>query len=247
MTANFRYLWNAHTHIDDTRSMEIVFMKTTEPIRLRQNSETSSSTTAATLTVSPKEGCLLDWIQDDSGCYFHPPSQARLCVFHDYSMAIDTSRIIVSRGGEPAWDAQGRSEQDELFQAKPNAVYLKETKPNFHTKYYQQKLLDAATNVQPNSCDISFSGLTLILERIEYANLWHIMNDWFNVHWTSETLATKSNAKIPGAFPTRVVLGHILTFYKILRFRIPWKRRKQTSLQTRSDLNKHILSKNPLL
>ena len=196
LSANFRYLWNAHTHIDDTTSTQIVFMKTTEPIRLRQKSETSSSTTAATLTRSQKEGCLLDWIQDGSGCYFQRSSQARLCVFHDYSMAIDSSRIIVSRGGEPAWDVHGRSEQDELFQAKPNAVYLKETKPNFHTKHYQQKLLDAATNVRPDACDTSFSGLTLILERIEYANLWHTMNDWFNVHWTLETLAIKSNLTI---------------------------------------------------
>jgi hypothetical protein len=46
------------------------------------------------------------------------------------------------------------------------------------------------------ACTTYIKGTTLITQRIEYANLWHTINDWFNVHWTLEFLNNPTDLTI---------------------------------------------------
>jgi len=138
----------------------------------------------------PADESCLRW-KSNNGCWEHYQSSAMLCRFDD--MALDVTKFHVSRGGERPEDVRGRNEEEELFQVDYCGVYLP-YKPVFWTQWYQSKLMDAAAGVggvpdrSQGQCDVYLPGLTLLYERIEYANLYHTMTDWFNVHWSLEKL-----------------------------------------------------------
>lgn len=139
-------------------------------------------------STKPTDESCLRWKSSD-GCWEHYASSAKLCRFDD--MAFDANKFHVSKGGERPEDVRGRYEHEELFEVDYCGIYLP-FKPTIWTRWYQSKLIEAAGVGVPDKnvgqCDIYLPGLTLLYERIEYANLYHTMTDWFNVHWSLEKL-----------------------------------------------------------
>lgn len=134
----------------------------------------------------PADESCLRW-KSSNGCWEHYSSSAKLCRFDN--MALNADAFHVSKGGELPEDVKGREEYEESFTVDNCGVHLP-FKPSFWTQWYQSKLLGAAGEGVPdrNQCDVYLPGLTLMFERIEYANLYHTFTDWFNVHWSLEKL-----------------------------------------------------------
>jgi len=139
----------------------------------------------------PADESCLRW-KSSNGCWQHYGSSARLCRFDN--MAFNADAFHVSTGGERPEDVKGREEYKEIFTVDYCAVYLP-FKPSFWTQWYQSKLIEAAGEGVPDQsqCDVYLPGLTLMFERIEYANLYHTFTDWFNVHWSLEKLKYHKN------------------------------------------------------
>jgi len=139
-----------------------------------------------------RQDTCLQWSDDAGGCQHHAASDAWLCTFEWMSM--DTSGVHVSKGGADIGSVLNRRESEESVQLDHAAIGVPYV-PRGPTKWHHQKLISAATT-NKHKCDQTFRGTTLFFERIEYANLWHTMNDWFNVHWTLETLGNPSDVTI---------------------------------------------------
>lgn len=139
----------------------------------------------------PADESCLRW-KSSNGCWQHFASSARLCRFDN--MAFNANAFHVSTGGERPEDVKGREEYEEIFRVDTCGIYLP-FKPSFWTQWYQSKLIDAAGEGVPDQsqCDVYLPGLTLMFERIEYANLYHTFTDLFNVHWSLEKLKYHKN------------------------------------------------------
>eukprot|EP00939_MAST-03C_sp_MAST-3C-sp1_P005000 g5000.t1 len=113
---------------------------------------------------------------------------AALCMFEP--MGIDRSKIKISRGGERPEDVRGRKESEEFPTYEPGAISLPSRPKKIQTRWYQKKLLEASVerNCAGEPAAVNFKGTTLLFERVEYANLWHTMNDWFNTHWALDKI-----------------------------------------------------------
>jgi glycoprotein 2-beta-D-xylosyltransferase len=158
----------------------------------------------------------LQWVLTDAGgCRHHVSSGALLCEFE--WMSINTNKVVVSKGGSEIASVLGRQESDELVKFvyqnesdKPVQLpYIPMANSNSNTtknllKNYQSKTAAAARATERpgateranhgndhgnvSGCDQTVGGLTLLMERYDYANLWHTATDWFNMHWTLETI-----------------------------------------------------------
>lgn len=133
----------------------------------------------------------LKWIKE-GGCFHHVLSDAWMCQF-DW-MSINTDDIRVSKGGSNIEDVLHRQEDVEFIQLNDGAIGIPYI-PRGPKHWHHKKLIYAATT-KKHQCEQTIKGTTLFFERIEYANLWHTMNDWFNVHWTLETLGNPSEVTI---------------------------------------------------
>ena len=137
-----------------------------------------------------KDTCL-QW-SNVGGCRHHAASDAWLCKF-DW-MSINTNDIHVSKGGSKIRDVLDRPENAEFVRLDKHSIGIPYI-PHGPNKWHHKKLISAATT-KKHKCEQTITGTTLFFERVEYANLWHTMNDWFNVHWTLETLGNPSEVII---------------------------------------------------
>ena len=138
-----------------------------------------------------EKGACLKWANVD-GCRHHAASDAWMCKF-DW-MSINTNGIHVSKGGSKIENVLDRPENAEFVKLDKYSIGIPYI-PHGPKKWHHKKLISAATTTKLK-CEQTISGTTLFLERIEYANLWHTMNDWFNVHWTLETIGNPSQVTI---------------------------------------------------
>eukprot|EP00039_Didymoeca_costata_P016957 m.310244 g.310244 ORF g.310244 m.310244 type:complete len:567 (+) comp16474_c1_seq1:400-2100(+) len=134
----------------------------------------------------------LEFHKDDI-CQRNSASNALLCEFR--MMALVPKLIDVSAGGEAPADVRGRSEDAEYCKFKSGSVILPQV-PQVSTSMYHKKLFDVAVSNKHPPCDDVLRGTTLFYQRDEYANMWHSMNDWFNIHWIIEYLKISNVARI---------------------------------------------------
>ena len=137
-----------------------------------------------------KDTCL-QW-SNVGGCRHHAASDAWLCKF-DW-MSMNTNDIHVSKGGSKIRDVLDRPENAEFVRLDKHSIGIPYI-PHGPNEWHHKKLISAATT-KKHKCEQTITGTTLFFERIEYANLWHTMNDWFNVHWTLETIGNPSQVTI---------------------------------------------------
>jgi FkbM family methyltransferase len=137
-----------------------------------------------------KDTCL-QW-SNVGGCRYHAAADAWMCTF-DW-MSINMNGVHVSKGGSKIEHVLHRHENVEFIKLNNGAIGIPYI-PHGPKKWHHKKLISAATT-KTHKCEQTITGTTLFFERIEYANLWHTMNDWFNVHWTLETLGNPSEVTI---------------------------------------------------
>ena len=138
-----------------------------------------------------EEDKCLQW-SNVGGCRHHAASDAWLCKF-DW-MSMNTNDIHVSKGGSNIRDVLDRPENAEFVRLDKHSIGIPYI-PHGPNEWHHKKLISAATT-KKHKCEQTITGTTLFFERIEYANLWHTMNDWFNVHWTLETIGNPHQVTI---------------------------------------------------
>ena len=138
-----------------------------------------------------EEDKCLQW-SNVGGCRHHAASDAWLCKF-DW-MSMNTNDIHVSKGGSKIRDVLDRPENAEFVRLDKHSIGIPYI-PHGPNEWHHKKLISAAMTKKHN-CEQTITGTTLFFERIEYANLWHTMNDWFNVHWTLETIGNPPQVTI---------------------------------------------------
>ena len=140
--------------------------------------------------IGEKDHCL-QW-SNVGGCRHHAASDAWLCKF-DW-MSMNTNDIHVSKGGSNIRDVLDRPENLEFARLDKHSIGIPYI-PHGPKEWHHKKLISAATT-KKHTCEQTITGTTLFFERIEYANLWHTMNDWLNVHWTLETIGNPHQVTI---------------------------------------------------
>ncbi|XXQ35888.1 Glycosyltransferase 61 catalytic domain-containing protein [Plasmodiophora brassicae] len=115
-------------------------------------------------------------------CSRNPTSLATLCVADD--LVIDRSFISVSAGGEPIEEVAGRDEAEEFPVYRKGALALSDAgscpAERFDGNTFPHHLALMLSSIANGASDDVLDGITLLVTRYEYANLYHTMTDWYN-------------------------------------------------------------------
>ena len=147
----------------------------------------------------PFHGCAIEQGQSSQS---NPPRYVQnrpYCRFQ--TLSIQSSHISSNRfGGEVLHQIEGQQETDEEVRYHQGAFTVTNpfgmppeplVRSNFH---FVQNVLEAlvvdgtpeATEYSTRGCSQQLPGVTLMLQRYEYANLYHVLMDWWNV-WVIAT------------------------------------------------------------
>jgi glycoprotein 2-beta-D-xylosyltransferase len=121
-----------------------------------------------------------------SSCFYSPALKSSHCRLAD--LLVDAPRVNSSRGGEPLDDVAGRDEDAEFPRYPPSSLRLPcaaVTPGPSASRWFPFHLARMVTAIGAGSagaCDETFDGVTFILTRYEYANLFHTLTDFYNVY-----------------------------------------------------------------
>lgn len=100
------------------------------------------------------------------------------------NLVIDPAQIDVSVGGEPINTVRNRKERDEAPSYRANA--LSACRPSVgelgKSLFYLRDVLRQVANSSAPKCTRTVRGPTLFITRIDYANLYHTLTDWFSAY-----------------------------------------------------------------
>ncbi|KAK8644010.1 hypothetical protein V6N13_013286 [Hibiscus sabdariffa] len=139
-------------------------------------------------------------------CHYSQTLRTSIC--EGGKIMMDPTKIEMSRGGEKLEDVLGRSERDELPRFKDGAFVVEGNGGSrLKRKLVREKLLDKLipAPVKPNSrhliresvssivvggandfdCQEWVEGPALLVTRVEYANLFHTVTDWYSAYVSS--------------------------------------------------------------
>lgn len=145
------------------------------------------------------QGCAQAWqnytFPSNNECRVNPRSNRPHCQF--YNLQLNTSKVFGQRlGGEELSKVIGQSEEAEQVSYYQGAWMLNndsalfDSPPSQDEFYYINKVLESMSQMGTDkeaTCDHSWEGTTLFIERYEYANLYHANSDWWNAYWSSPT------------------------------------------------------------
>ena len=99
------------------------------------------------------------------------------------NVGLDMSRVKVTHGGENVSLVVGRKDSLE-FPKYANDAWTVPYKPSVKLSSftYQANVFKSAMIGKPSSCDKVFDGTTVVFERGDYANFYHVVVDWYNMH-----------------------------------------------------------------
>jgi len=93
--------WKKYKAVDEKKRSNAVInsnaLKKYEPVDEKNRSNAVINSTFDELDSDETDKCLV-WEDRGGDCYYHRLAGSSMCVFNDYSMALDTSKIRVSRG-----------------------------------------------------------------------------------------------------------------------------------------------------
>ena len=125
-------------------------------------------------------------------CQWNPLLQSSFCEANNF--VIDTTKVIVAKGGEDIQLVQGRIEEEELpkyqtgafsvFQCQLQLDELSQQSLPYHveTILKQLEIIQDGSVQSTTPCDAFIERPALFVTRYEYANLYHTYTDWYSAY-----------------------------------------------------------------
>jgi len=130
----------------------------------------------------PTTCSLMQW-KSENDCFVNKVTGAITCTID--GLGFDAGAVSVSKGGELPSEVRGRAESFEFPKYGAKTWFVKQ----------QSKLDLIVDGVSTNTfkCDQIIHGHTYFIKRVEYANVWHTMLDWFAFWETSTRMGAPDN------------------------------------------------------
>lgn len=152
-------------------------------------------------------------------CHRNPAHPSAFCVLRN--VAVYPSRVAVSRGNESLAEVMGRSDPEEMPQYMSGAVEVEvnaETPSGTGVPAHTRPHLDAILgpngdlarqlrSTHSRSCARTVQEPTLLITRVEYANLFHASTEQYAVYAVARALGA------PGPMPLILADGHCRSEY----------------------------------
>tara|TARA_B100000795_G_scaffold183742_1_gene139367 strand:- start:380 stop:8629 length:8250 start_codon:yes stop_codon:yes gene_type:complete len=157
-------------------------MQTSDKTPLKTYKKTARNHYFNGLGASTTTCSLMQW-KSENDCLVNKVTGAITCTID--GLGFDAGAVSVSKGGELPSEVRGRPESSEFPKYGAKTWYVKQ----------QSKLNLIVGGVSTNTfkCDQVIHGHTYFIKRVEYANVWHTMLDWFAFWETSTRMGAPDN------------------------------------------------------